>query len=171
MRRAIVVLGLAAVADAFSVVEARKPPAPALMKLRGGVSAGDVAHYGALTLSTAVGVPALVLTEEFFRGNFPGETWPAFKSKCSPDAYDQIMIMTKFFGAALTVNAVMQHFMRGHIADAIFYRIILGGQMLFALIQVFIAAPHSILPKVNFVYAGVNCVISIFALVTLLRLR
>lgn len=45
------------------------PPAssPAL-KVRGGVSAGDAAHFGTLGLNTMVGIPAALAPEKFFEG-------------------------------------------------------------------------------------------------------
>lgn len=61
----------------LAVARAKTAPSftPAL-HIRGGISAGDAAHFGTLGLNTMVGVPATLSPQKFFEGNFPGDAWP-----------------------------------------------------------------------------------------------
>ncbi|GMH66700.1 hypothetical protein TrVE_jg7878 [Triparma verrucosa] len=136
---------------------------PAL-KVRGGVSAGDAAHFGTLGLNAMVGVPATLAPEKFFEGNFPGDAWPTFWNKCSPEARNQLMIMTRFFGSAVSVVGVLQHFSRGVIDDSVYFSILAGSQIWFALLQFCFAAPISVAPKTNYIYGAINVVIAALAI-------
>ena len=78
-----------------------KPLSNAL-KLRGGVSAADVAHYGQLFLCASVGVPALVGGSDLlFKINYPGFDWDGYTSKWTPESKNYLDSMTKFFAGLL----------------------------------------------------------------------
>ena len=80
-----------------------KPLSNAL-KLRGGVSAADVAHYGQLFLCASVGVPALVGGSDLlFKINYPGFDWDGYTSKWTPESKNYLNSMTRFFAGSLLV--------------------------------------------------------------------
>ena len=82
MKTFVCLFALVAALSSTSALQKPKPAFIPTLQVRGGVSAGDAAHFGTIGLNTIVGVPATLTPEKFFEGNFPGDAWPAFKGKC-----------------------------------------------------------------------------------------
>ena len=74
------------------------------------------------------------------------------------------MIMTRFFGSSVAIVGIMQHFAHGVLEDSVYFSILAGSQIWFALLQFFIAAPISVVPMTNYIYGGINIVIAALAL-------
>ena len=117
-----------------------KPLSNAL-KLRGGVSAADVAHYGQLFLCASVGVPALVGGSDLlFKINYPGFDWDGYTSKWTPESKNYLDSMTKFFAGSLLMVGALSYTAKP-VAGDIYFTILAAAQALFGAIQVFAAAP------------------------------
>lgn len=135
MLRTVLLLIAANSATAFKANN-KQVVAPAL-KLRGGVSAGDVAHYGALFLAGSVGVPAVAGGSDLlFKINYPGFDWAGYTSKWTPESANYLDTMTRFFGGALLLAGVMQFYAKAAMDGKTFFGIIAAAQALFAAIQV-----------------------------------
>lgn len=135
-----------------------KPLSNAL-KLRGGVSAADVAHYGQLFLCASVGVPALVGGSDLlFKINYPGFDWGAYTSKWTPESKNYLDTMTKFFAGSLLMVGALSYTAKP-VAGDIYFTILAAAQALFGAIQVFAAAPTAAVPEVHYFYAATNVII------------
>ena len=148
---------------AFKTNNKPSPSLPAL-RFRGGVTAGDVAHYGALFLSGSVGVPALVGGSDLlFKINYPGFDWAGYTGKWTSESASYLDTMTRFFGGALMLSGAMQYYAKGVMDAKTYYAIICAAQVLFAGIQVIFGAPKAAMREVHYVYAGMNVVLAIAA--------
>ena len=146
--------------------KANNKPSPSLpaLRLRGGVTAGDVAHYGALFLSGSVGVPALVGgSDVLFKINYPGFDWAGYTAKWTSESASYLDTMTRFFGGAILYGGAMQYYAKGVMDAKTYYGIICAVQFLFAGIQFIFGAPRAAMRVCHYVYAGLNIVLAIAA--------
>ena len=159
-------LVIAATMSATAAFKTNNKPSPSLpaLRLRGGVTAGDVAHYGALFLSGSVGVPSLLGGSDLlFKINYPGFDWAAYTAKWTSESVAYLDTMTRFFGGALMLVGAMQYYAKGSMDDKIYYAILFAAQLTFAGIQVFFGAPKAAMPEVHYVYASMNAALAIAA--------
>jgi len=148
------------VASATAVHGFKVADTPAL-RLRGGITAGDVCHGGALFLSGSVGAPALVGgADMLFKINYPGFDWAGYTSTWTAASKSYLDTMTRFFGGALLVVGAMQYYAKSVMDAKIYFGILTGAQVLFAAIQVFFAAPNAAVPNVHYIYAAMNTLIA-----------
>jgi len=160
MLRALIVVVSSTAVHGFKVVDTASSVSPAL-KLRGGTTAGDVCHGGALFLSGSVGVPALVGgADMLFKINYPGFDWTGYTSTWTPASKSYLDTMTRFFGGALLVVGAMQYYAKSVMDPKIYFGILTAAQVLFAAIQILYAAPNAAVPNVHYIYAGMNAVLA-----------
>jgi len=165
MFRALLLLVAASSASAFKTGKPTpKAVVQPVLRLRGGVSASDVAHYGALFLSGSVGVPSLLGgSDTLFKINYPGFDWDGYTAKWTPESASYLDTMTRFFGGALVMVGAMQYYAKGVMDDKIYFSIICAAQVVFAAIQVFFAAPKAAMKEVHYAYAGMNAALAVAA--------
>jgi len=159
-------LVIAATMSSTAAFKTENKPSPSLpaLRLRGGVTAGDVAHYGALFLSGSVGVPSLFGGSDLlFKINYPGFDWASYTSKWTAESASYLDTMTRFFGGALILAGAMQYYAKGVMDAKTYYGIICAAQVVFAAIQVIFAAPKAAMKEVHYVYAGMNAALGVAA--------
>ena len=163
LRTTLIILVSSTTIHGLKVAEKTSSVSPVL-KLRGGFTAGDVAHGGALLLSGSVGTPALLGgADMLFKINYPGFDWAGYTSSWSTASKNYLDTMTRFFGAALLVMGAMQHYSKSVMDPKIYFRILTAAQALFAAIQIIFAAPKAAVPNVHYVYAAMNAVLFVIA--------
>lgn len=157
---------IAATITATAAFKTNNKPSPSLpaLRLRGGVTPGDVAHYGTLFLSGSVGVPGLLGGSDLlFKINYPGFDWAGYTAKWTPESVSYLDTMTRFFGGALIYLGALQYYAKGVLDAKTFYGILCASQMMFAALQVLFGAPKSVMPECHYVYAGMNVILVIAA--------
>jgi len=158
MLRALIIVSATAI-HGFKVADSAN--ASPVLKLRGGITAGDVCHGGALFLSGSVGVPALIGgADMLFKINYPGFDWDGYTSTWSVASKNYLDSMTRFFGGAILTVGLMQYFAKSVMDPKAYFAILVAAQVVFAALQVFFAAPNAAVPNVHYVYAGMNAVIA-----------
>jgi len=148
---------------AFKTNNKPSPSLPAL-RLRGGVTAGDVASYGALFLSGSVGVPALVGGSDLlFTINYPGFDWAGYTAKWTSESANYLDTLVRFFGGAILMAGAFQYYAKDVLDAKIYYGIICAAQFMFAGIQLLFGAPRAAFRECHYVYTGLNIVLAIAA--------
>jgi len=140
-----------------------------VLKLRGGITAGDVCHGGALFLSGSVGAPALLGgADVLFKINYPGFDWAGYTSSWTAASKSYLDTMARFFGGSVLVVGALQYYAKAVMDPKIFFTILTAAQVLFAAIQIVFAAPKAAVPNVHYAYAGINAVIAAAGAMTLM---
>mmetsp|Transcript_44207 Transcript_44207/g.142065 ORF Transcript_44207/g.142065 Transcript_44207/m.142065 type:complete len:169 (+) Transcript_44207:56-562(+) len=153
---------LALLASSTAALKVEKPVVKPVLKLRGGVSAGDVITGGALFLSASVGLPALAGgSDALFMINYPGFDWAGYQAKWTAESKSYLDTMTRFFGGALLLAGALQYYAKDVMAAKPYYAILTVTQLVFAGLQIFFAAPTAAMPSVHYVYAGMNAVLAV----------
>ena len=62
------------------------------------------------------------------------------------------------------LSPLSQHFAHGVLDDYVYYSILAGSQIGFALLQFFVAGPVSVVPRTNYMYGVLNIVLAALAL-------
>jgi hypothetical protein len=157
---------IAATISAAAAFKTNNKPSPSLpaLRLRGGVTPADVAHYGTLFLDASVGLPGLLGGADLlFKINYPGFDWAGYTAKWTPESASYLDTMTRFFSAALLLVGALQYYAKGVMDAKTYYGIICASQAVFGAIQVLFGAPKAAMPECHYAYAGSNVLLGIAA--------